>query len=922
MKLRVAVRVERRGANAPSESASGWGPTRTRKADAMRKLARRLYYCLNRRRFEQDLAEELHFHQSVKQQQLEGRGMTTADATYASRRALGNVAIAREDAQAVWIWSWLDDFTRDTIYAVRTLRRSPAFATALIVVTALGIGATTSVFGLLDALVFAPLPVTQPDRLAWVRTPTFPYSIYIAMREQSGEIFSDFFAWHVEPMHVDWNGQNEAREVLTATGDFYSTLGVQPALGRVFDRNDDRIGGGPGGLVAVISHAAWQRRFGGDSAVIGRAIRIQGRPFTIVGVAPRGFFGVAAGLAPEITIPLLSLQDPTSAKMTSSAWLHLMGRLHAGVSLEQADAALQRIRPQILEVTTSPDAPTDRRAKYLSRELRLESGRTGFSPVRRQFEEPLWLLLALVALLFIVGCASAANLLLARGVGRQRELAIRLAIGAGRTRLIRQFFTESLVWAVLGSLAAVVVGLWASQALVAMMATQEEPIVLDVRPSWRVMLFTLTLTAVTVTICSMLPALRATRVSPGTTIKDAGRAGMLLRRWSIGKALVTSQVALTMVTLVGAALFLRSLASVLAEDTGFNRNNILVIATDPTVAAYRGERIDAYYTQLRERLAALPDVASASLSLMPPISYDDGYWSQAIAIDRAPLGPDTGRYVYFNPISPGYFSTLGIRLQQGRDVTAADTPGTTRVVIVNESLARTYFPGVNALGHHITVGRDPRRRDLEIVGIVADAKYQRLQESTRNIAYLPLAQHTTGTNLYAEVRSTGAALALIDRLRREVRAQDPAIPVRIETVTERIRVSLVRERVLAVLASVVGGAALVLACAGLYGLLSYAVSRQSNEIGLRLALGADRSAVVWMVLRDCLMVAGLGTGVGLAAALALGRFARSLLFQISTTDALSLAMAIGIMLAVAVCAGWLPARAAARVDPARALRAS
>jgi predicted permease len=888
----------------------------------MPKLTRRLYYWLNRNRLERQLAEEIQLHQSMKQHHLEQRGMTPADAQHASRRALGNATLAREDARAVWIWSWLDDLMRDMIYALRTLGRSPAFATALIVVTALGIGATTSVFGLLDALVLAPLPVNHPDRLAWVRTPGFSYPLYTAMRERSSDTFSGFFAWNLESMHVDWNGQTEPEEVLTASGDFYTTLGVPAAIGRTFDANDDRIGGGTSGLVAVISHAAWQRRFGGNPAAIGRTIRIQGQPFTIVGVAPRGFFGVAAGLAPEITIPLLSLQDAGVLKMTSTAWLHVMGRLRDGVTLEQADAALQRIRPQILEVTTNPGAPADRRAKYLSRELGLESGRTGFSRVRRQFEEPLWLLLALVGLLFTVGCASAANLLLARGVGRQRELAIRLAIGASRMRLIRQFFTESLVWAALGSVAAMLVGVWASQALVAMMATRDQPIVLEVGPSWRVMLVTLTLTAVTVTICSMLPAWRATRLAPGTTVKDAGRMGVtVLRRWSLGKILVTAQVALTMVLLVGAALFVRSLSGVLAQDAGFDRNNVLVVATDPTVAAYRGERIDAYYAQLRDRLAAVPEIASVSLSVMPPISNENGNWTQAIAVERAPLGPDTGRTVYFNAVSPGYFSTLGMRLQHGRDFNVADTSGSTRVVIVNESLARTYFPGVNALGHHITIGRDARRRDLEIVAVVADAKYQRLQESTRNIAYLPIAQHTAASNLYLEVRSRGPAAALVDRVRQEVRAYDPDIPVRIETVSERIRLSLVKERVMAVLASVVGVAALVLACAGLYGLLSYAVSRQMNEIGLRLALGADRWAVLWLVLRDCLIVAGLGTAVGLGAALALGRFARSFLFQITTTDAVSLSMAIGIMLGVALCAGWFPARAAARVDPSRALRA-
>jgi putative ABC transport system permease protein len=887
----------------------------------MRKLLRRLTYFARSRRADTDLAEEMEFHRSLTQERLVRDGLDPNHAAYASRRALGNVTRAREEARAVWIWSWLEDLWQDTVYALRSLRRAPAFASALILVTALGIGATNSVFGLIDSLVLKPLPVREPHRLAWIGQPAFSFPLYRAIGDRGADIFSDLFAWNLESANVNWTDELEQGEILVATGSIYSTLGVQPAVGRLFDRQDDRPGGGPGGRVAVISYASWQRRFAGDPSVIGRAIRIQGQPFTIAGVTPRGFFGVAAGLAPEVTIPLSTGEDTSWLTQLSTSPLHIMGRLRDGVSLEQGNAILQRIRTDVLEVTTSPDAPADRRAKFLSRPLTLEAGPTGFSRVRRQFAEPLWLLLALVGLLFAVACATTANLLLARGVGRQRELAIRLAIGAGRGRLLRQFFTESLVWAVLGGALSILVGTWTSNALVAMMTTRTEPIVLDVGPNWRVVLFTLALTLTTVVICSIVSALRATRVAPRSALTEVGQAGgAMLRRWSFGTALVTLQVALTVVLLVGAALFVRSLAAVLSQSAGFDRDNILVVATDPAAPGYRGERVDRYYAELRDRLAVVPGVASISLSVMPPISNEDGNWTQSIAVDGAPMGPESGRYVYFNAVSPGYFSTLGIRVREGRDFSAGDNAASARVVIVSESLAQTFFPGADPIGRLITIGRDRRRKDLQIVGVVGNAKYQTLQEETRRVAYLPVAQQASGGTLFVEVRPRGRAAALAESVRREARLLDAGVPVSVEMVTDRIRESLVKERVMAVLASAVSVAALVLACAGLYGLLAYAVSRQRGEIGLRLALGASRTSVVWLVLRTCVAIAAVGSIVGIGASLALGRFAQTLLFHVRATDLWSMAIAGAIMLAVAACAGLVPARRAASVDPVVALR--
>jgi predicted permease len=891
---------------------------------SMLKLWRRFRYLIRQRRTQNELAEEIEFHRAMEQQRLERNGVDYGEAAFASRRLLGNVALAREEARAVWILPWLQSVWQDGTYAVRIVRRSPAFAVAMILVMGLGIGATTGVFSLLDGLVLRSLPVREPDRLVFFAKPGFSYPLFTEVRARSSHIFSDLFAWNMERMHVEWTNELEPTEVLMASGEFYATLGVTAVAGRAFGPEDDRIGGGPLGLVAVISHACWQRRFGGDASIIGRTVRIGRAPFTIIGVTAPDFFGVAAGLSPDVTIPLTSLLDPETLRTPAGAWLHFMGRVREGLTIPEANAALQSIWPAALEVTTSPGEPADRRAMYLGRTTALESGRTGFSSVSNQFQELLWLLLALVALLLTVASASAANLLLARGVARRREVAVRLAIGASRSRLVRQMLTEALVWTSLGAAVGVLFAGWGSRVLVTLMSTWKEPIALDVSPNWRVLTFTLVLALLTTALSAVLPSLRATRLDPNTALKGGGQVGgSLLRGWSLNKALVSAQVALTVLLLVGAALFVRSLQRVLAQDAGFERRSLLVLSTDPMVAGYKDARLTTFYAGLLERLGSLPGVESASLSWYPPISDDMGHWTQSIAVDGAPVQPEGERYVYFNAVSPEYFRTLGIRLLRGRPFALADTVGAPNVVIVNESLARRYFGAEDPVGRRISIGRHTSRQDLQIVGIVSDARYQRLQEITRSIAYLPCAQlfeMTAGVNLVAEIRAAGGAAVVSGRLKREVRALDAAVPVRIETVTDRIDASLVRERAIAILAVVLGLSALTLACAGLCGLLSYAVSRHTREIGLRLALGANRTTVLWTVLRESLTVAAFGIAIALPAAAILGRFARAFLFQITPLDPVSLLGSSALMLGVAACAGVIPARRAAHVDPAVALR--
>jgi putative ABC transport system permease protein len=542
-------------------------------------LLRRITRLLNASRVQRDLTEELEHHRAMRQEQLEIAGMAPDAAQYAARRALGNATLAREEARAVWLPPRLESVWQDVRYTVKTIRRGPAFAAAVVLILSIGIGATTCVFGLLDGLVLRTLPVREPARLVWFRDPSFSYPIFTELRARSGQLFSGLFAWDIERRNVEWSTGVEGTDVTLATGEYYSTLGVTAARGRTFDQRDDRPGGGPDGRVAVLSDAAWTRRFNRDPSVIGTRITIDRVPFTIIGVTPAGFFGVSPGLSPELTVPVTTITEPAALRVPTSAWLHLMARLTPGITIDRGNAALSTVWPAVLEATTLEGQPPERRARYLARRTSLEPGRAGYSRVRNQFVEPLRLLFALTGLLLAVACASVANLLLARADARRRELALRLAIGASRGRVVRQLLTEAAVWTALGATGGVLLASAASRALVTLLSTYEDPIVLDTSVGVRPMMFTLALSIVTATATALVPALRATRdPSPGLT----ARGGLaILRGWTMAKSFVSVQVALTVLLLAGAALFTRSLLLIVSQDTGFERNRIAIVTTDP-----------------------------------------------------------------------------------------------------------------------------------------------------------------------------------------------------------------------------------------------------------------------------------------------------------------------------------------------------
>jgi len=889
----------------------------------MRRLFRRLEYLIWHRGIDNDFMQEVEFHRAMEAERLERAGLDRNAAERASRRTMGNVTLAREDARAVWIAPWFESVRRDVAYAMRLVVQRPAFSGAIALVMGLGIGSTAAVFALVDALVLESLPVEQPEQLVFVDKPSFSYPVFTELRTRGGHLFSSLFAWNVVHRFVQWTDPLEPTQVLLASGEFYSTLGVRAALGRTFDISDDRVGGGNEGFVAVISDNCWTRRFSRDPGVIGRQVRIEHKSFTIVGVTPPNFFGVAPGMSPDITVPLTTVQDQETLQLQFSSWLHLMGRLRNDLSVSEANAEFGPIWQKVLDATTDAGLPPDRRAWFLSRQTALISARTGFSPIRNQFQEPLWMLFGLVGLMLAVSCGSASNLLLARGAGRRREIAVRLAVGATRGRLVRQMLTEAFIWNAIGAATGLLLAVWGANLLVRMMMTAAAPIAIDVQPDWRFLAIVSALTLATTALSAVLPALRATRVDAGGELKSHGTVGRgVFRRWSIGRALVAIQLSLTMLLLTGAALLARSLNDILSQNAGFNSDGLIVLSTDPVAAGYTGPRLFQYYDSLLDRLRRLPSIEAASLSWHPPITGDGGSWSQSVSVDGAMPRRDASRQVYFNGVSPQYIRTAGIPLLKGRDFTERDTATSSRVVIVNESLVRRLFNGANPIGRRLTVGLDASRRDLEIVGVVRDSKYQRLQEPARSIAYVPceqLAEYRVGSNLIAEIRSAEGK-QVRSAISREVQALDGVVPYRIESADERVADSLVRERAMAALAAVLGMAALVLACAAVYGLVAHSVSRQTNEIGLRLALGASRGGVLWTVLRESLAVGSIGIAFAIPVAIALGQSIRALLFGVTPLDPASLIGAALLLLAVATTAGLIPARRAAAVDPVRALK--
>jgi len=835
---------------------------------------------------------------------------------------------------AFWDALWLqrqrleEDMFQDLRFGVRMLMKSPGFALVAVFSLALGIGANTSVFSLLDALLLKPLPVKQPEQLVivGVQTPTQPgrgfslysYPVFREMREKN-TVFSDIFARSGLQMSLSSGGQTERVLGEVVSGNFFSALGVNPLLGRLLTEEDDQTPGGS--PVAVISFNFWQRRFGADPQIVGQTVSLNSYPFTIIGVAPQGFHGVEVGVAPDVRIPLMMdgqvrpRPGGSIFEQRGSWWLSVMARLKPGVGVEQAQAATDTIyqiarEPDVRRV--KGDTTDDRNFRALR--IYLDSAKTGASNLSREFSQPLIVLMCMVGVTLLIACLNVANLLLARATARQKEIAVRLALGAGRFRLVRQLLTEGFLLSALGGSLGLLFAGWGTDILLGFLPQGRA---LEIKPDLRMLGFTLGVTLLSALLFGLAPALQATRPNLVPALKnDAVVVTGGGRRWESGRLLVILQVALSLALLVGAGLFARSLRNLMTVDNGYHTDQVVMMALDPAQNGYKIEGLRNFYSQLSERLAALPGVKTVTFTRNAPMS---GSYSR-IGIEVPGYQPRPGEEmaVLFNQIAPRFFGAFGTPLLLGREFSALDTPESSRVVIVNHSLARYFFGSENPLGKRITL---ENYKDLEIVGVVADAKYRNLRDVAPQTAYIPYSQYDQLGQRILCVRAAGDAGALAPAIRQEVRNLDPNLPVfNIRTFAEQINESISRERLIALLSSFFGLFALLLASLGLYGVMAHAVTRRTREIGVRMALGAQRNAVLWLALRETLLLTLIGVATGLPAALISSRLTEGLLYGLTPTDPLTITVSTLVMISVAALAGYFPARRAARVDPMVALR--
>ncbi len=897
-------------------------------------LGRRLWMLMRRQKFDADLEEEMRLHLELREQERVRAGLAPEEAHYAARRRFGNPTLLKEKSSMAWGWEWLESFLQDVAYGSRAMLRSPALSIVALLSLALGIGANTAIFSLLDAVMLRSLPVKEPAQLVllgngstsgitddFARTQLYSYPFYRRMRGEN-QVFSETAAIcsMTNGVHgfVEGRTESEPMNVQLVSGTYFDALGVRAIAGRTLnDADDNSEGDHP---VAVISYAWWKRSLARDPNVLSRTLKLGSTIYNIVGVAQPEFFGTKVGEAPDIWVPLAMIKEvpPNFGGYDDdfSESLLIMGRLKPGVSMVEADANVNLLFRQILVSFAGTRLDQENRQKLDRTKVLLTPMATGLSSLRRQFSEPLQLLMGVVALVLLIACANIANLLLARSTARARELAVRQALGAPRTRIIRQLLTESLVLALAGGALGVALASLANRVLLRMVSGGLDPIPLDVSIDTRLLLFTVAVTIATALIFGTVPAFRATRLQLTDTLK-AGRSpqGMGGKN-PLAKALVIAQVALSLILMVGAGLFLRSLVNLNNVDTGFNKENVLRLNLDSSSAGYKdGEpREIALDQQIEERVQALPNVKAASFSAF---TFNEGAWSSYVALPGMKVNEDN---VMHNVVGIHYFDTMQIPLVAGRTFSASDTSTSPRVAIISEHMAKTFFPLVNPIGRHYGVGDNQPENDITIIGVVKDVKFHSLAEDPVDLDYFAYIQSPWGFGDF-EVRYTGDFASVAAAVQQTIHSIDRNLAItQVTTLDAQVGRSITNQRLVAQLSAFFGLLAVFLSCIGIYGVMSYVVTRRTNEIGIRMALGAGRSNMLWMVLREILTLVSVGVVIGVPATLAGDRLVSNMLFGLKPTDPATLLGATSILLIVAAIAGYLPARRASLVDPMVALR--
>jgi predicted permease len=801
---------------------------------------------------------------------------------------------------------------QDLGYGLRMIAKAPGFTMLAVLALALGICANTTIFSLINGALLRPLTgVRDPERLVAVYTSDYSsglyggssYPDYIDFRDQS-DVFESLAASDQTVLNATGETEAERLRGAVVTANYFDVLGVKAQLGRTLQPSDDQA--------VVISDGLWQRRLNADPAAVGQTLRLNSKPYTIVGVTDRSFHGLKIGLPPEFWLPLTETSDIAKGERGDRG-IELIGRLKPGVTIEQAQTQLMTIAARLAQAYPETNLgtlarPNEPRPVTVLRESRIEPGaQVGFRRVSL-------LLFAVVGLVLLIACANVANLLLARASARRREIAVRLAVGASRARLVRQLLTESLLLALLGGAAGLLATLWTARMLPGFFPENETK-GLDLSLDWRVLVFTLGVTLITGMLFGLAPALQATRQNLVPSLKDESPHGQHVRRLGLRDALVISQLALSLVLLIGAALFVRSLQRALSFDPGFAAQNLLIASMETRGASLNKQQGQTFYQDTVERIGALPGVQSVSLTRVVPIS--GGGQRRGIQLEGYQPQPNEDTELNTNVIGLNYFNTMGIPLVAGRDFNAQDREGSPLVVIVNEELARRYYGG-NAVGKRMRIGSDSPFR--EIIGVARTASYRNLREQPLPFIYIPLGQeYQSGMTLM--VRTAGDPTALVGPLRREMRLLNKDVSVfSVQTMSQRIGAQLAADRMIAVLLSIFGGGALLLAAIGIYGVIGYSVAQRTHEIGIRIALGAEQRDILKLIVVQGMVLIAIGAGIGLALALLATRVLKSLLFGVSATDPLTFTVVVVVLVAVALLACYLPARRAMKVDPIEALR--
>ncbi len=910
---------------------------------------RRIQMMVRRDKFDRDLEEEMQHHLAMMTQSHGAQGISEEESNFVAQREFGNTLLLRERSRDMWGWTWFEDLSQDIRYGLRMLARNPGFALVAVLSLALGIGANTSIFTLINGVLLKPLPVRDPQQLVSFGKAygagviggidpgpldLFSYDFYKRIKDERAS-FQDIcaFSSFTTRVSVRLSGSSvgPADQAISrlVSGNYFRVFGVNAIMGREITPQDiDAPGRNP---VAVISYRYWQRKFSGDPGVVGKSIVVNSTPFTVIGVTPDGFFGESVDPDPaEMWLPLTMqpqvMLRPSLLDPHGPYWLHLMGRRVSGSNLKQTQEWVNlRLRQYMIDQQGTKITPED---KHTIQQMYVEllPGGRGDSNLRFEYSAPLEILMGGVALVLLITCANLANLLLARAMASGKEISTRLALGASRSRIIRQMLTESLLLSGLGGLLGLLFAVWGTHALISFVAGTANYTPIDSIPDARVLAFALGICLLTGILFGLAPALRVSSPSLAPALNERsrtmssgpGRPG----RIPLPKILVAGQVALSLLLLVGAGLFVRTLRNVDRQNFGSNRSNVLLVTFDPRMAGYKQEQVRGLYQQILAHMNALPGVRSATVSMFPPLSGMS--WTEEFKISGHVAQPNEDMGSTLNSVGPQYFETVGIPVQQGRSIGPQDTETSPKVAVVSQTLADHFFPRGNAIGQHVSFSDPEIKGDWEIVGVAKDAKYNSPREDPKRMIYLPVMQQS-GEDAFVgslEVLTFGDPTTVAGEVRQAMGEIDGNLPLRnVITMNELVGTRfLSKEKLISELSSFFALLALSLACIGLYGVMSYDVVRRTNEIGIRMALGAQSSGVLWMVMKESVILLAFGIAMGVPITLAAMRLVQSELFGLSSSDPFTIGAATLLIGLVIVLGGYIPARRATKVDPMVALR--